>query len=186
MKIEKLHLSYQAFHNINLKNYVWFRHTESVALWRIWETWAFVSITGVQSGVVGNRLMRCRWYPAKRALSAMRKHGGQGPFGRIPSMYQCDSLISSINHYWLLLTTSGIRDSGIMKLNGCIQSVRTAYMGIKYKPPFQWLSWMEWMEWVNNWWEMITLSLYKVWVSERHWVNYRRTCLVYIHWYVCL
>ena len=28
-----------------------------------------------------------RGYPAKRALSAMRKHGGWGPFGRIPSIY---------------------------------------------------------------------------------------------------
>ena len=28
-----------------------------------------------------------RGYPAKRTLSAMRKHGGQGPFGRIPSIY---------------------------------------------------------------------------------------------------
>ena len=28
-----------------------------------------------------------RWYPAKRALSAMRKHGGLGPFGRIPFKY---------------------------------------------------------------------------------------------------
>ena len=27
-----------------------------------------------------------RGYPAKRALSAMRKHGGWGPFGRIPSI----------------------------------------------------------------------------------------------------
>ena len=27
-----------------------------------------------------------RGYPAKRALSAMRKHGGLGPFGRIPSI----------------------------------------------------------------------------------------------------
>ena len=26
-----------------------------------------------------------RGYPAKKALSAMRKHGGWGPFGRIPS-----------------------------------------------------------------------------------------------------
>ena len=28
-----------------------------------------------------------RGYPAKRALSAMREHGGLGPFGRIPSLY---------------------------------------------------------------------------------------------------
>ena len=28
-----------------------------------------------------------RWYPAKRALSAMRKQGGQGPFGRTPSTH---------------------------------------------------------------------------------------------------
>ena len=28
-----------------------------------------------------------RGYPAKRALSALRKHGGWGPFGRIPSLY---------------------------------------------------------------------------------------------------
>ena len=28
----------------------------------------------------------CRWYPAKRALPAMLKHGRWDPFGRIPSM----------------------------------------------------------------------------------------------------
>ena len=32
-------------------------------------------------------IFRFRGYPAKRALSAMRKHGGYGPFGRIPSIY---------------------------------------------------------------------------------------------------
>ena len=37
-----------------------------------------------------------RWYPAKRALSAMRKHSGKGPFGRIPSISVCiiDAYIS--------------------------------------------------------------------------------------------
>ena len=29
-----------------------------------------------------------RWYPAKRALSAMRKHGGYDPFDRMPSNYE--------------------------------------------------------------------------------------------------
>ena len=32
--------------------------------------------------------MTFRGYPAIRALSAMRKHGGLGPFGRIPSISQ--------------------------------------------------------------------------------------------------
>ena len=30
-----------------------------------------------------------RGYPAKRTLSAIRKHGGYGPFGRIPSICSC-------------------------------------------------------------------------------------------------
>ena len=33
-----------------------------------------------------NGALISRGYPAKRALSAMRKHGGEGPFGRIPSI----------------------------------------------------------------------------------------------------
>ena len=41
----------------------------------------------------------CRGYPSKRALSAMRKNGGYGPFGRIPSIYgytlQC--ILGSLN-----------------------------------------------------------------------------------------
>ena len=40
---------------------------------------------GVANGLASHRPYR--GYPAKRALSAMRKHGGKGPFGRIPSIY---------------------------------------------------------------------------------------------------
>ena len=40
-----------------------------------------------------------RWYPAKRALSAMRKHGWSGPFGRIPSTYAMTESIHWLT-YW--------------------------------------------------------------------------------------
>ena len=39
-------------------------------------------------------------YPAKRALSAMRKHGGWGPFVRIPSIYE--SIILGVLHNQLI------------------------------------------------------------------------------------
>ena len=37
-----------------------------------------------------------RWYPAKRALSAMHKHDGWGPFGRIPSY---SGMLSSLSNH---------------------------------------------------------------------------------------
>ena len=36
---------------------------------------------------ISTELNTFRGYPTKRALSAMRKHGGSGPFGEIPSIY---------------------------------------------------------------------------------------------------
>ena len=42
--------------------------------------------------------MTCRGYPAKGALSAMRKHGGQGPFGRIPSIYRIQDICCHSSH----------------------------------------------------------------------------------------
>ena len=38
------------------------------------------------TSICAKRHTASRGYPAKRALSAMRKYGGQGPFGRIPSI----------------------------------------------------------------------------------------------------
>ena len=40
-----------------------------------------------------------RGYPAKRALSAMRKHGRYDPFGRIPSIYgeECNGYLKQCN-----------------------------------------------------------------------------------------
>ena len=37
-------------------------------------------------------------YPAKRALSAMRKHGGKGPFGRMPSYIISLFLTATLHH----------------------------------------------------------------------------------------
>ena len=47
-----------------------------------------------------------RRYPAKRALSAMRKHGGKGPFGRIPLIYELTHMaISGKGIIWFCINS---------------------------------------------------------------------------------
>ena len=49
--------------------------------------WTMVIPSGLSVRII------IRGYPAKRVLSAMRKHGGKGHFGRIPSNYRICILI---------------------------------------------------------------------------------------------
>ena len=53
-----------------------------------------------------------RGYPAKRALSAMRKHGGLGPFGRMPSIYHNSHILLRMTIFlsnWCLYVCYTIR-----------------------------------------------------------------------------
>ena len=59
--------------------------------------WTMVTPSGLSVRII------IRGYPAKRVLSAMRKHGEKGPFGRIPSNYRICILIILIRILILVL-----------------------------------------------------------------------------------
>ena len=58
-----------------------------------------------------------RGYPAKRALSAMRKHGGLGPFGRIPSIWDISGESCSARLDGNMLSTRSSPESCIKLTN---------------------------------------------------------------------
>ena len=75
-----------------------------------------------------------RGYPAKRALSAMRKHGRKGPFGRIPSIYSYIYIyIRKIHlHFLDFLYTE------MVQLEILFVEDRDAFMGYRQHHGFQW------------------------------------------------
>ena len=99
-----------------------------------------------------------RGYPAKRALSAMRKHGGYGPFGRIPSKYKvqmnssthlCDkNILWMIYHFDNILLYSEWKKNTIENVIGTL-GVTLGEMWIKLH--FRWRNCILEMPSVN-WW----------------------------------
>ena len=91
-------------------------------------------------------------YPANRALSAMRKHGGKGPFGRIPSRYEMyverswrfhSLLVVGFHAAYLIVNNNGIlRPSEINMVSKQLQHnivlVRVQHIYLQPRPMNSW------------------------------------------------